>query len=62
VADIQIDFGSMKEVTAGSDYSAPFFSQKEFNFSGYEKMASFVSSQVRTLEVGERGRTNPFLP
>lgn len=61
-ATASVNFGYMPMVSVGRNYSYPIFSQSSFNFTPYNEMKSFIREKIPSLEVGETGRTNPFLP
>jgi Tfp pilus assembly protein PilO len=61
-ATLKMSFGYLPEIQIGRNLSAPIFSQSSFNFGPYERLTSLVSKNIPTLETGERGKANPFLP
>lgn len=61
-ATIEADFGRMASVVVGKDYSAPIFGKTTFDMSGYNKLDSNVIRKIPAIEVGAKGRSNPFSP
>lgn len=61
-SDIEVSFAYLPRIKINGDYSPSIFGQSSFDFSAYNKLNSLVSKKIPKLEVGEEGRSNPFLP
>ncbi len=59
---IEAGFGYLPKAKINGNYSASIFTQLSFDFTPCGKLKALVSKKIPDLEIGERGRVNPFLP
>lgn len=60
-AEITMSFYHLRNIRWAGDHKDPIFEKSQLDFSGIEKIRSFISKKMPTLEVLEKGRPNPFL-
>ncbi len=61
-SNIEVSFAYLPRTKINGDFSSPIFSQTSFDFTAYNKLNGLISRKIPKLEVGEEGRSNPFLP
>ncbi|HAV11149.1 MAG TPA: hypothetical protein DCX32_01220 [Candidatus Moranbacteria bacterium] len=59
-AEIASEFYYLKSVKAQNSYNLKVLNSNTFDFSQVDRIKQFVSQGASKLEVGEKGKTNPF--
>lgn len=60
--EIEADFGYLPEIKESGGSASPIFSQNNFNFDPYFKLSGMINKNIPSLDEGQKGAANPFLP